>query len=319
MRQKKMEEAMRLKCKVTIAAALFCLTTVFAYSDDGKEVKGMIKSRSGETMVVQTDSTDVTVVLTEGTKTRDKRGLFGLDKEEVGATVLIPGLKVDIDGSPDDQGRVVAKTITVDGDDLEASQMIQAGLHPTAEQVSANVQRLESHQQGIATNREGVSSNKQGVESNATNIASNKGQIENTIKQVETQTLRFASLDDYDVKHNATVKFNSGSSNLSKADQQQLKELATNATGNDGYLVEVIGFADSTGQAAMNTSLSEKRARSVVTYLTQQCGIPVRRIVAPGAMGEYGSTGSNETKQGRAENRRAEVKVLVNKGIVAAQ
>src|SRR4051812_29734381 len=69
MRQKKMEEVMRLKCKVTIAAALFCLSTVFAYSDDGKEVKGMIKSRSGETMVVQTDSTDVTVVLTEGTKT----------------------------------------------------------------------------------------------------------------------------------------------------------------------------------------------------------------------------------------------------------
>ena len=46
--------------------------------------------------------------------------------------VLIPGLKVDVDGMSDDQGRVVAKTITVDGDDLEAAEMIEAGLHPTA-------------------------------------------------------------------------------------------------------------------------------------------------------------------------------------------
>jgi len=53
----------------------------------------------------------------------------------------------------------------------------------------------------------------------------------------------------------------------------------------------------------------------VVTYLVQRGNVPVRHIVAPGAMGEYGPTAPNETKVGRAENRRVEVKVLVNKGI----
>jgi OmpA-OmpF porin, OOP family len=50
----------------------------------------------------------------------------------------------------------------------------------------------------------------------------------------------------------------------------------------------------------------------------QQGGVPVRHIVAPGAMGEYGATATNETKAGRAENRRVEVKVLVNKGIAGS-
>jgi outer membrane protein OmpA-like peptidoglycan-associated protein len=82
-----------------------------------------------------------------------------------------------------------------------------------------------------------------------------------------------------------------------------------------GYIVEVMGYCDSTGNAAMNTKLSEDRAKAVITYLVQQGGIPVRHIVAPGAMGEYGAAAPNETKAGRAENRRVEVKVLVNKGI----
>lgn len=65
----------------------------------------------------------------------------------------------------------------------------------------------------------------------------------------------------------------------------------------------------------MNTKLSENRAKAVITVLMQQGSVPVRNIVAPGAMGEYGAATTNETKAGRAENRRVEVKVLVNKGV----
>ena len=75
------------------------------------------------------------------------------------------------------------------------------------------------------------------------------------------------------------------------------------------------GYADATGSAEMNTRLSEARAKAVITYLVQQGNIPIRHIVAPGAMGEYGSAAPNETKAGRAENRRVSVKILVNKGI----
>lgn len=120
------------------------------------------------------------------------------------------------------------------------------------------------------------------------------------------------------MKGEATVKFGSGSSKLSAEDQEELKKLAETARGLTGYIVDVTGYADSTGSAAMNTKLSEERARAVVSYLFQQGGIPMRHIVAPGAMGEYGPTASNETKAGRAENRKVEVKVLVNKGIAGS-
>jgi len=101
----------------------------------------------------------------------------------------------------------------------------------------------------------------------------------------------------------------------SPRDQETLKRLEQTVTGLTEYIVEVTGFADSTGSAAMNTKLSEDRARAVITFLMQQGNVPIRHIVAPGAMGEYGAKAPNETKAGRAENRRVEVKVLVNKGI----
>jgi OOP family OmpA-OmpF porin len=114
------------------------------------------------------------------------------------------------------------------------------------------------------------------------------------------------------------VKFKVGSSTISKEDEEQLKTLAGTAAGLKGYIVEVMGYADATGNAAMNTKLSEDRAKSVITFLIQQGNVPIRHIVAPGAMGEYGAAAPNETKAGRAENRRVEVKVLVNKGIAGS-
>jgi OOP family OmpA-OmpF porin len=83
-------------------------------------------------------------------------------------------------------------------------------------------------------------------------------------------------------------------------------------------LIEVVGYADSSGSAAINDKLSEDRAKAVIRYLVQQGNVPVRHIVAPGAMGEYGAKAPNETAAGRGENRRVEVKVLVNKGITGA-
>ena len=237
-------------------------------------------------------------------------------------TVLIPGLKVRVDGVADSQGRLVAKTITVDGDDLETAEMIQSGVHPTAEQVAANLRTLEAHRGQLAghdvqlaSHKENIESNKENIAANQQNIATNRQQIEQNIKDVEEHSNRFTALAEYDVKGDATVKFGVASSRISEKDQERLKELAQTAKGLTGYIVEVTGYADSTGSAAINTKLSERRARAVITFLMQQGGVPVRHIVAPGAMGEYGATAPNETKAGRAENRRVEIKILVNKGI----
>jgi OmpA-OmpF porin, OOP family len=305
---------MRRNGRIAVNLAMGFLTCVSVFAA-GVQTRGMIISRNGETFIVDGPNGKTTVVLTEATTTKDDRGLFGLEKEHLGATVLIPGLKVKVDGSPDGQGRVVANTITVDGDDLETAEMIQAGLHPTAEQVAANMQAIEVNRQHIAGTKQLVSANQQNIAANQHNIAANKQQIEMNIKDIEGHTARFNALSDYDVRGEETIKFGSGSSRISPADQAKLKNLAQSATGLKGYIVEVTGYADATGGAEMNTKLSEARAKSVIIFLTQQGNIPVRHIVAPGAMGEYGSSAANETKAGRAENRRAVVKVLVNKGV----
>src|SRR5215469_15226369 len=192
--------------------AVLCLLAVTSVAADNEktQVKGMIISRTGETLIVQGGGQKTTVVLTDDTKTKDNKGLFGLRKEYMANTVLIPGLKVQVDGIPDAEGRVVAQTITVDGDDLETAEMIQAGLHPTAEQVSANTQDIQEN------------------------------------------TERFSRLGDYDVKAEATVNFQVGSSEISPDDQAQLKNLARSAVGLKGYIIEVKGFADSSGNALMN-------------------------------------------------------------------
>jgi len=126
----------------------------------------MIISRTGETLLVSSSGRKVTVVLTEDTRTKDNKGLLGLRKEYMSNTVLIPGLKVKVEGVSDNEGRVVAKTISVDGDDLETAEMIQAGLNPTAEQVGANMQAIEGNKQNIATNQQSIAANQQNIAAN---------------------------------------------------------------------------------------------------------------------------------------------------------
>jgi len=311
---------MQRKALVASLIAIVLLATAAAFAGDTSKVKGMITTRNGDTMTVKSAQGTTTVVITDDTNTKDNVDLFGLGRKPVSQAALIPGLKVDVDGTPDDQGRIVAKTITVDGDDLETAEMVQAGLHPTAEQVAANMQAIEANKQGVAANKVELAGQKERLEANQQNIAANKTQIEQNIKDIEENTNRFSQLADYDVKGQAVVKFEVGSATLDKKDQEDLKNLAQTATAmSGGYLVEVMGYADATGAAAMNTKLSERRADAVITYLVQQCGVRPRFIVAPGAMGEYGAAAPNETKAGRAENRRVEVKVLVNKGIAGSK
>jgi outer membrane protein OmpA-like peptidoglycan-associated protein len=294
------------------------LSSLASVSAFGADVKGMIISRTGETLIVKSARGNVTVVLTDSTTTKDDRGLFGLEKQQMSDVVLIPGLKVDVEGTSEDRGQIVAKTITVDGDDLETAEMVQSGLHPTAEQVAANVQTLAAHKGQLATHNEQLAAHKENIGDNRQNISANKQQIQENIKDIEEHTNRFTALSEYEVKGEATAKFDVGSTKISAQDQEELKKLAQTATGLTGYIIEVTGYADSRGSAAMNTKLSENRAKAVITFLMQQGNVPVRHIVAPGAMGEYGSAAPNETKAGRAENRRVVVKVLVNKGIVGS-
>ena len=308
------------KPKVGYIAVLCCLMVGLAYgvsSGEKAKIKGVIATRTGETLVVSTDSGNVTVVLADDTKVQQPKGL-GMRKKQMSAIVLVPGLRVTVDGVGDAQNRVTAKSINFDSEDLEMSQAIQAGLTPTKQAVKSNAQNVAANQKATQSNQQQIAANQVQTAAAKQQIDANQQQIDASQQQIAANTNRFSELSEYDTKADISVNFAVGSSAISANDKAALSKLAHDAVGTTGYIIQVKGFADSSGNAAMNQQLSMDRAQEVVAYLIQDCNIPVRHVIAPGAMGTADPAAPNETAQGRAENRRVEVKILVNKGLAGS-
>jgi len=85
--------------------------------------------------------------------------------------------------------------------------------------------------------------------------------------------------------------------------------------GIEGYMVEIAGYASSTGSKQLNQKPSEERAASVAKYLRETQNVPKRRILVPAGYGATHPDATNDDSQGRALNRRVDVKVIVNKGL----
>ena len=305
--------------RIGIAMSLLamCLLSLgSAQAGDKIKGKGVITLRSGNTLTVDTDDdVSVTVTVTSDTKVQHPVGL-GARKKQVGQEVLIPGLKLRYEGTGD-QTQVTADTITFDRDDLSLAKVIQAGLNPTAQQQSRNMEAYQANKE--ATDAE-IAANKAAADAAIAaanrDIAANQASIDTVAQDTKK---RFSELGDFVVKGEHTVYFATGDYSISGQDRNALADLAKQATAyGKGYVIQVAAFADSVGTASSNQVLSKERAQAVVAYLLQECSVPVGRIVAPGAMGETNPVASNETASGRGENRRAEVKLLVNKGIVVA-
>jgi len=126
---------------------------------------------------------------------------------------------------------------------------------------------------------------------------------------------RVSSLDDYDVQESTSVTFRTNSAVLSPEAKQQLDDLAAKATNARAYMIEVAGHTDSTGSDAKNFRLSQQRAEAVVQYLAVQHKIPLRRFVTPMGYGKTEAVADNSTAAGRSQNRRVDVKMIINRGM----
>jgi outer membrane protein OmpA-like peptidoglycan-associated protein len=129
---------------------------------------------------------------------------------------------------------------------------------------------------------------------------------------------RISALDDYDVQQTVTVNFRTNSAVLDAEAKRQLDDLAAKTTGAKAFVIEITGHTDSTGSVAKNFRLSQQRAESVVQYLAVNHKIPLRRFITPMGYGKTESVADNTTASGRAQNRRVEVKMLINRGMVPA-
>jgi OmpA-OmpF porin, OOP family len=290
---------------VCVALLLSCLVAspALAQITPGKEVevKGLITTRDADTLTVKTkDQGNVVVVVNDATKVQVPKGIFR--HSEMAETNLIPGLAVSVKGVGGDNNQIQADTIRFSKDDLKTAQTIQAGLTPTKAQVAEN-------QKGIASNQAATEKNAAGVSANAEKIGTNEADIEAANK-------RFSELSDWDTKGVAMMTFATGSAALTAEAKAALTQMAQDAKPLKGYLIQVRGYASTSGNAKRNEELSDERAQAVVTFL-QQGGVPLRHIVTPAAMGTTNPIASNATAAGQDLNQRVEVKLLLNRAMNA--
>src|ERR1700733_7538968 len=296
-----------------IAACLLTLLSLAgapafaASSGDKVKNKGVITLRTGDTLTVKTSEGDFTVTVNSDTKIQHPVGLTGVRKKQDTPEVLIPGLRMSFEGAAGSQeNQIEAKVITFDSDDLALAQVIQAGLNPTAQQQARNV---EAYSANKASTDAAIASNQAAIAQANQEITANKANLDEVAQSTQK---RFGEMGEVVTKDQYTVLFTTGDYSLSDEAKQALANVAKQGLAySKGWGISVAGFADASGNAADNQVLSKERAQAVVAYLLQECGIPVGRILAPGAMGETNPVGSNESPSGRAENRRVDVKLVL--------
>jgi OmpA-OmpF porin, OOP family len=132
-----------------------------------------------------------------------------------------------------------------------------------------------------------------------------------------TQALRgrMADIDKYNIKGTTNVNFETGKAVLSAQAKADLCSAASQAEGTDNALMLVVGYTDSVGSEEFNQTLSEKRASRVVNHLQQACKWKPYRMLTPTGMSEADPLADNDTSQGKAQNRRVSVNILVSKGL----
>jgi OmpA-OmpF porin, OOP family len=301
------------------ASFILAISTTGVAQGQKLTLQGIIAGRSGEDVTLHTDSGDKTITLIDGTKVGSANFPLGMSRGHEGVAALVPGLRVEVKGHDNGEGKVIADDIRFSGRDLKTAYAIQTGLTPTTQHLEMTDKQVDTNKQDIQDNKQQIQSNQQQdqqqIQANQQQIQSTQKQVEGTQADVSTLGKRFDELADYDVKNEATVHFSVNSARLSAQDKSDLQALAASASNTKGYLIQVAGYADSSGNAAWNQELSDRRAEAVVNYLQQECNVNVSRVLAPAAMGVSQPVASNKTAEGRQENRRVDVKVLVNRGM----
>jgi len=123
-----------------------------------------------------------------------------------------------------------------------------------------------------------------------------------------------ANLDKYTVQKTVTVQFQANQSDLSPEATAALDELAGQIRDRNGFLLEIQGFASSEGKPEKNDMLSQARSEAARRYLAERHNIPLFRMSVLG-FGTARPVASNETIEGREQNRRVEVRLLTNNAV----
>ncbi len=280
------------------------------------KIKGVVKSRGGDTFVVQDARTgaETTVLLNDRTSVKTKGGFFG-GGTKFAETSLLRGLNLEVEGRGDSSGQLVAEKIRFSDKDLQTARTVEMNVVPVENRVGVaegrigqteqNAQRLSGQIDELAT----VSNAARGGAVAAQEAA------DRAVEGVRVANDRIGTLDEYTPEKSLAVNFKLRSAMLSPEAKQTLDEVASYAKTASGFVIEVTGYAYESKNKNVNRQLSQQRAESVVRYLVENHNIPLRRIITPFGYGDMNPVADNTTREGRAENRRAEIRVLVSRGL----
>jgi len=254
------------------------------------------------------------VALTPQTSVKThKKGAFRGGKE-YGVSYILRGLRLEVSGTGNSQGQLVADSIKFDEDDLRTAQSLQARVDPLEELAKENQAR-------VAAAEEEARRLAREAEENAAATRKAREKAEEAMKSATMANNRINGLDDFDSVRTITVLFATGSPVLGPKGKAEIDTAAAwvKTQNTKGWVVAVVGFADTSGNTAANRSLSERRANAVIGYLVTKHNLPLQRLVQPFGYGDLKPVAENTTPQGRAKNRRVEIRLLVNKGIANVQ
>jgi outer membrane protein OmpA-like peptidoglycan-associated protein len=289
-------------------------------------ISGVIVTRDSDNFVIRDAAgKEATVKLSGATAIKEKKSNPFREAKRYEPGQLIRGLQVEVDGLGDADGALAARDIRFTQTGYLVANSVESRVTPVEGQLKETGDRLtrsEENAKHLTGEIEEVGSianaargGAKAAQDTADTAIAGVNAANERIALVDRETNeRISSVDDYEVKENAVIHFQPGSSLLTHDAKDQLDRLVQESKEHKGYVVEVTGFASADGNATFNRLLSKHRADAVVQYLADNL-VPLRRIVTPFGFGVNQPVADNKTPAGRSENRRVEVKILMSKGL----
>ena len=284
--------------------------------EEVKKMKGVVVKREPDafTMSETTGGPQTTVLLSENTEVKShKRGVFRGSKE-YGVSYILRGLRLEVDGTRNADGAIVADKIRFDEQDLRTAQALKATVDPVEAELNEKLKVQQQEQERLAGQLEENRALTAQAQASADAAAEAAKKAQSTADYANN---RINGLDDFDTIKTITVYFTTGSAKLGPKAQTEIDNAAAwvKTQNTKGWVMAVIGYADTTGNSQRNIDLSERRANAVIYYIVSKYKMPLSRLVQPFGYGQLEPVAENKTASGRAKNRRVEIRLMVNKGI----
>jgi OOP family OmpA-OmpF porin len=145
--------------------------------------------------------------------------------------------------------------------------------------------------------------------------AADKAQLSanSATQRVDTLTNTVVNLDNYQPVVETAVHFGFNRDALTKEAKEAIDQLAASVATTKGYIITVEGATDAVGTSEYNYDLSQRRANAVIQYLAAEKSVPAYKIYLIG-LGKDKPVESNKTRDGRAKNRRVDIRLMTNTG-----